>query len=274
MGADELQMMVHNNVYTNVLAKKAFEYTLCVLDEMKVSAQPELELVGKKVGLGAHEPNDWRVMAEKMIILYDEKSGIYEQHDGFFDMPHIEVGSIPENQFPVEDHWAYDRTFRYDMLNQPDVLLLMFLYNSDYSKTVKLTNYEYYEPRCSHESPFSPAIHSILATELGLNEKADAYENFPVRVNMEAGSPIGAMASNWLNIVYGYGGLRADGEKLVLNPVIPKDFASYSFSVVYRNVWIIVDVGRESVSLKTNGGSANVVVYGKEYRINQSILTL
>ena len=244
MGADELKMMVHNNVYTNVLAKKAFEYTLHVLDEMNMDAPSELEAVTKKVSLEKPETDNWRVMSEKMIIPYHEKTGIYEQNEGFFDMPHIDVKSIPKNHFPVEDHWAYDRIFRYDMINQPDVLLLLFLHNHDYSTAVKRANYEYYEPRCSHESLCSPAIHSILATELGEHEKAYEYANYPLQINMEAGLPIAALAANWLNIVYGYGGLRTDGDKLSLDPRVPKDCDSFSFSIVYKDVRVTVDSTR------------------------------
>ena len=269
MGADELKMMVHNNVYTNVLAKKAFEYTLRVLNEMKMDAPSELESVTKKISLGKQETDAWCVMSEKMIIPYDEKTGIYEQNEGFFDMPQIDVKSISKNLFPVEDHWAYDRIFRYDMINQPDVLLLLFLHNHDYPMVVKRANYEYYEPRCSHEAPYSPGIHSILATELGEHEKAYEYANYPLQINMEKGLPVAALAASWLTIVYGYGGLRTDGDKLILNPSVPKDYDSYSFSIIYRGVRVTVDVNRGFVSLKTHSGSASVVVFGKEYIIDE-----
>ena len=38
MGADEFHMMIHNNCYTNVMAKKSFEFTLKVVEEMKKAA--------------------------------------------------------------------------------------------------------------------------------------------------------------------------------------------------------------------------------------------
>jgi maltose phosphorylase len=270
MGADELKMMVHNNAFTNVLVKKAFDFTINVLDEMKTDAPSRLDSVIKKMGLGKEETNIWGTMSEKMIIPYDKETGIFEQNEGFFDMPHIDIKSIPENQFPVEDHWAYDRIFRYDMINQPDVLLLLFLYNNDYSIAVKRANYEYYEPRCSHEALYSPGIHSILATELGEHKKAYEYANYPLRINMDKGLPVTALAANWLNIVYGYGGLRTDGDKLSINPTIPKDFNSFCFSIVFRDVQITVDVSRGSVSLKTSSGSTSVIVFENEYIIDKN----
>ena len=50
---------------------------------------------------------------------------------------------------------------------QPDVLMLMFLYNGSFSREEKLANYAFYEPRTIHESSLSPSVHSILAIELG-----------------------------------------------------------------------------------------------------------
>jgi len=269
MGADELKMMVHNNAFTNVLAKKAFDFTLHVLNEMKTDAPSKLDAVTKKVRLDKDETDIWRTMSEKMIIPYDKKTGIIEQNEGFFDMPHIDIKTIPENQFPVEDHWAYDRIFRYDMINQPEVLLLLFLYNNDHTIDVKRANYEYYEPRCSHETPYSPCIHSILATELGNHEKAYEYANYPLRINMDKGLPVEALAANWLNIVYGYGGLRTDGDKLSISPAIPGEINSFCFNIVFRDVQITVEVSRGYVSLKTHSGSCPVIVFGKEYIIDQ-----
>jgi len=39
----------------------------------------------------------------------------------------------------------------------------------------KRANFDYCEPRCSHESSLSPGVHSILAAELGLHRNAYDY---------------------------------------------------------------------------------------------------
>jgi maltose phosphorylase len=74
MGPDEFHMMVHNNTYTNFMVKKNFLYTI--------------EMV-KKYGydVPAEELAQWQNMADKMRINYDEKTKLFEQHDGYFDFP-------------------------------------------------------------------------------------------------------------------------------------------------------------------------------------------
>ena len=276
MGADEFHMMVHNNCYTNVMAKKTFKYTLQVIDEMKEMALPELNALFAKIGLAESELDDWRKMAEKMRIPYDEKTGLYEQHDDFFDLPHIDVKAIPHTQFPIYQYWSYDRIFRYDMIKQPEVLLFLFFYSQEYSMETKRVNYEYYEPRCVHESSLSPSIHSIMAAEIGKHEEAFEYAQFAGRLDLDdynrntrEGLHITSLAATWLNIVYGFGGMRSDGEKLVFNPSIPKNWTSFSFNILYRGTRLNIKISRESIVINAcTGPAVSVKVFGKEYTVD------
>lgn len=101
-----------------------------------------------------------------MYIPYHEDSLLYEQHEGFFKLPHLNIDSIPIEDFPLYNHWSYDRIYRNDMIKQPDVLMFMLLFNSHFTEEQLKANYEYYEPRCIHESSLSPSVHSILASQL------------------------------------------------------------------------------------------------------------
>lgn len=282
MGADEFHMMVNNNCYTNVMAKKSFEYTLQVIYEMKEKAPHKLNDIFKKVGIIQSELDDWRIMAEKMRIPFDKNTGIYEQHDGYFDLPHIDVKAIPHTQFPIYHYWSYDRIFRYDMIKQPEVLLFLLFYSQEYSLETKRVNYEYYEPRCVHESSLSPAIHSIMAAEIGNHEDAYKYAQFASRLDLDdynrnarEGLHVTLLATTWLNIVYGFGGMRSDGEKLVFKPSIPKNWASYSFNIFYRDTWLNVKISRKFVSIKAfTGPAVSVIVFDKEYTVDDKGIEL
>ena len=282
MGADEHHMMVHNNCYTNIMVKKTFEYTLQVIDEMKGLALIELNAVLAKVGLAQSDIDNWRRMAAKIRINLDNKTGIYKQHDGFFDLPHIDVKDVPRDQFPIESHWAYDRIYRYDMIRQSDVLLFLFFFSGEYSSETKRANYEYYVPRCTDESCLTPAINSIMAAELGKHGEAYEYAKCAVRLDLDdymcntgEGLHATSMAAAWMNIVYGFGGMRLDGEKLVFNPSMPRNWKSFSFNILYRGTRLNIKVNRESVILKAcTGPAASVKVFEKEYEVNSSGIEL
>jgi len=275
MGADEFCMMVHNNCYTNVMAQRTFGWTLDAIAEMKRRAPDLLDKAVKKVGLLPSEPRDWRRMARKMRVLLDRKSGVYEQHDGFFDLPYVDVKKIPLNEFPIYDNWAYVRIFRTGIIKQPDVLLLMFFFSHDYSLEAKRVNYEFYEPRCTHDSSLSPGIHSIVAAELGKHDDALKYSQFACRLDLDdynrnthLGLHTTSMAAAWMNMVYGFGGMRSDAKTLSFNPSIPKRWKSFSFRVLYRGSVLSVTVTKTSVVLRTTAGRAiPVTVFGKRYRV-------
>jgi maltose phosphorylase len=277
MGPDEFQMMVNNNCYTNIMGKKTFEYTLKVINEMKINAPGQLSGISEKLGLKSGELECWRQMAENMFIPFDNATGIYEQHDGFFNLPHIDIHSIPVTDFPLYHSWSYDRIYRNDMIKQPDVLMFMFLYNQEFSPETKKVNYNYYEPRCIHESSLSPSIHSILATELGKKEQAYDFFKFSTRLDLDnynrntaEGLHLTSIAAAWMNIVYGFGGMRSDGEVLAFNPSIPEQWNEFGFKLVYHDSILNVKIDSGHAEFKILKGSNQTIrVYGKEYKIDE-----
>ena len=276
MGPDEFQMMVNNNCYTNYMGQFTFRYTLSVIARMKKENPDLFAEKAKLAGLADSECADWKEKADAMYIPYDEKRGIYEQHQGYFDLPHIDVDAIPIEEFPLYHNWTYDRIYRNDMIKQPDVLMFMFMFNTSFSEEALKRNYEFYEPRCIHESSLSPSVHSILASQLKKPKEAFEFFKFATRMDLDnynrnsgEGLHTTSIAAAWMNIVYGFGGLRSDGELLSLAPSIPEEWNGYRFRIVYDNKVLSVEVKKDKVMLRTlDGGDIRMALYGKEVLIN------
>ena len=282
MGPDEFHMMVNNNCYTNYLGKKMFEYTLDVLAEMEREAPELLRRVVGKVELRPEEPKEWKRMAEKMRIPKDEESGIYEQHDGYFDLPHVEVKSIPMSQVPIYKNWAYIRIFRLDMLKQPDFLNLPYFFSQDFTMEEKRKNYEFYEARTSHESSLSPSLHAILAAELGKSREAYDFLAYAARLdldnynrNTEQGIHSSSAAGVWAGMVSGFGGLRTDAETLILNPSIPELWKAYRFKLFYAGSLLSVDVDADRARFKIlEGEDLSPRIYGRIVKVTKEGIDL
>jgi maltose phosphorylase len=282
MGPDEFHMMVNNNCYTNFMAKNTFDYTLEVLKEMKENSEYQYNELQKKIGFTEEEFRSFKNCSDNMLIPFDEETNIYEQHEGYFNLPHVDVNSIPIEDFPLYYNWSYDRIYRTDMIKQPDVLMFMFLYNEQFSMEIKKANYEYYEPRTIHESSLSPSIHSIFASELQKHKEAFDFFGFATRMdldnynrNTKEGLHTTSLAGAWINIVYGFGGMRSDGEMLKFNPSIPKAWDSYSFRVVYKNAVLLVKVYKETLNFSVIGDkSITIEIYDKKYNIDSNGLTI
>lgn len=263
MGPDEFQMMVNHNAYTNFLGARSLEAALEALEWARTNAPADLQRVREKVGLTDDETSQWREIAANMYVPVDAATGVIEQHEGFFDLPHVDIKAIPAEEFPLYHHWSYDRIYRNDMIKQPDVLLFLFLYNGSFSAKQKLANYNYYEPRTIHESSLSPSVHSILATELGKHQEALDFFRFATRIDLDnynrntrEGLHLTAIAGAWMNIVYGFGGFRSDGEQPALAPVLPPHWKSYTFNLRYRTALVGVKVDAQGSTLTHRDGPA------------------
>jgi maltose phosphorylase len=275
MGPDEFHMMVNHNCYTNYLGKKMFGYTLEVLAEMRQEAPALYQQAVAKVQLRPEEPREWQRMAEKMRILKDEATGIYEQHEGYFDLPHVEVKNIPMSQIPIYKHWAYIRIFRHDMLKQPDFLNLLYYFSQDFTMEEKRRNYEFYEARTIHESSLSPSLHAILAAELGKREEAYNFLAYAARLdldnynrNTEQGIHSSSAAGVWAGMVSGFGGLRTDAETLIFNPTIAAQWKAYRFRIFYAGALLAVEVTRDVARFTVvEGDSVTLNIYGQDRQI-------
>ncbi len=277
MGVDEFHMMVNNNCFTNYLAKKALEFTLEVVEEMVNASVANRKQLLERLDFKEQELEHFREISTNMGLPRNEE-GLYEQHDGFFSLPHIDLDSIPISEFPLYNHWSYDRIYRTDMIKQADVLMMMFMYSNDFSKEEKRINYDYYEYRCIHESSLSPSVHSIIASEIGKQEDAFDFFHFATRLDLDnynrntnEGLHMTSIAAAWMNIVYGFGGLRSDGELLSFSPTIPPTWTSYSFSLIYHKIMIQVRVFEDEVVLSVNRDeSVELMLYDKKYVIDQN----
>ena len=281
MGPDEFHMMVNNNAYTNYMGKRTLEYAADALDRMQAERPAEYAALAKKTSLDGSELADWRHVAENMFLPQDG-TGLIEQHDGFFDLPHTDIAAVPQSEFPLYEHWSYDRIYRTDMIKQPDVLMMLYLYNSSFSRSVKEVNYGYYQPRTIHESSLSPAIHSILAAELDRMDEAVDLFGFATRLDLDnyncntrEGLHITSIAMAWANIVYGFAGLRSDGDLLRFAPRLPDRWKKLCFSILYRGrvIRIEMESGRTAFRLE-EGEPLQLMIYDSEYTLTADGLSV
>lgn len=262
MGPDEFHLMVNNNFYTNFMAQQTLNFTLQVLADSGSDLASE------------QEQATWREMADKMILLSREDQ-VLEQHEGYFSLPHLDIHSIPISEFPLYEHWSYDRIYRTDMIKQPDVLMAMFLHPAAFTGEQLRANYEYYEPRCIHESSLSPSVHAILAASLGKHREAERFFGFATRLDLDnynrnttEGLHLTSIAAAWVTIVYGFGGLRSDGPLLSLNPFLPESWQGYSFQFNVRGSQLKVQVGKEGTQVHLlSGPPVTLLLHGQEVTI-------
>ncbi|MBY0013067.1 glycoside hydrolase family 65 protein [Paenibacillus typhae] len=275
-GPNEYENNVNNNWYTNRIAAWTMEYTLEALKYLQENEAARYAELVDKLELQDSEPSKWTEIISKMYYPSDEELGIFLQQDGFLDKEIIPVKEVAPENLPLNQKWSWDRILRSCYIKQADVLQGLYFLGDRYDLDTKKRNFDFYEPITVHESSLSPCIHAILACELGYKEKAyemylrtsrldlDNYNN-----DTEDGCHTTSMAGTWMSVVHGFGGLRVQADRLILNPSNPGHWTSYSFKIMFRGSRLKVNVTDAQVTVTNETDvPAALTIHGKEYTVN------
>ena len=185
------------------------------------------------------------------------------QQDGFMDKEQIMVADLDPKHLPLNQNWSWDRVLRSVFIKQADVLQGLYFLTDRFSIEEKKKNFDFYEPRTVHESSLSPCIYSIIAAEVGYEEKAMELYQRSARLDLdnynndtEDGLHITSMVGSWMSIVHGFAGLRVEQGTLSFKPMLPKGWTSYSFRMQWRGHHILVQVKQNEVCIEQNAGEA------------------
>ncbi|MDR2599258.1 MAG: family 65 glycosyl hydrolase [Oscillospiraceae bacterium] len=282
MGLDEFHMMVNNNTYTNYMSKRSLEYAVDVIHRMKTITPALYKELVQKTNFNEDEIQQWEAISNNMAMPTAEDGLTFEQFDGYFNFPYLDVNSIPISEFPLYNHWSYDRIYRTSMIKQPDVLMFLYLYNSSFSDEIKRANYEYYEPRTIHESSLSPAVHSVLAAELGKMDEAMKFFGFVSRLDLDnynrntrEGLHTTSIAMTWINIIYGFAGLRSDDDILHFSPRLPDRWKTLRFSFTWQGRDVLITMKPDETLFELlNGEPMEMLVYDKKAVLSNEILKI
>ena len=247
-GPNEYENNVNNNWYTNYIAAWTLRYTLEAVEKVKqLDAHKYADLIDR-IHFREKEITTAQHIIDNIYLPTDDERGVFLQQDNFLDKEILTVGDIPKGQRPINQHWSWDRILRSCYIKQADVLQGMYFFEDQFDMDTLRRNYEFYEPMTVHESSLSPCVHSILASKLGLKDKAYEFYLRTARLDLddynndtEDGCHITSMAGTWLAVVKGFGGLRvSDAGQLVLNPYCPDNWQSLAFTIRFRGALLQV----------------------------------
>ncbi len=259
-GPNEYENNVNNNWYTNYIAAWCMRYTLEVANYLKEEHPNEFKTLCQKLNFDFPKTEkEWMYISDHMHYPKMQGSDIYLQQEGYLDKENITVNDLPISERPLNQKWSWDRILRSPFIKQADVLQGIYFFEDHFTQEELKANFDYYEPRTVHESSLSPCIHSVLASKLGYREKA--YEMFlrTSRLDLDdynrevhEGLHITSMAGTWIALVQGFGGMRVENDRLTFRPYLPKEWKSYTFSIVFRGVRVHVTSRKDGVELSTS----------------------
>ncbi|WP_210162871.1 beta-phosphoglucomutase [Pleomorphomonas oryzae] len=262
-GPDEYTALVNNNFYTNVMAKTHVGFAAEVAGWMEREKPEAFAKLYERLDLTADEVAHWSDVSDRLRLPYDEARGIHAQDDAFLSRKVWDFAGTPAENYPLLLHYHPLVIYRHQVCKQADVVLALFLRGDLFPKAIKRRDFDYYEAITTHDSSLSTCIHSIIAAEVGLNERA--YEFFMDTARMDIDNTHGntfhgvhtaAMGGTWMSVVHGFAGLRALNGELHFAPTLPKAWSRYRFRLVDHGRTLEVAVSAAGVEFRLVEGEA------------------
>ncbi len=255
-GPNEYENNVDNNWYTNYIARWCLQYTRDCIEHISKGSPDSWKMLKANNSIEQKELDHWADIIDQIYLPEDKESGLFIQHDGYLDNEDITVSDLTDSDRPINQNWSWDRILRSPFIKQADVLQGLYFFEEHFSKEQIKTNFDYYEPRTVHESSLSPCVHAILASSLGLKEKAyemylrtarldlDNYNN-----DTEDGCHITSMAGTWMSVVEGFAGMRVIDNRLSFKPMIVDSWDNYSFKINFRERILELKINKRETSI-------------------------
>ena len=237
IGPDEYHTHVADNFFTNLLAawqlRKGAELFAWLGRRYPKKAR---ELSAQLVSV-----RDWRALADQVVLNRDER-GIWEQHDGFFDLEPVSLSAYSPRQLAMYDLLGAERIEHAQVVKQADVVMAMALLPNEVgSKRVRRANWDFYQPKCDHGSSLSMAVHARVASDLGLIDHGYRFLRGAMSIDLEdamGNGRHGIHAATQGGVLqaclFGFAGLGLSRGKPVTRPRLPRHWKAFNFAFFYR----------------------------------------
>jgi trehalose/maltose hydrolase-like predicted phosphorylase len=279
IGPDEYHEHIDDNAFTNVMARWNIRRALDVAALLHERWPEHWARLASRLGVDDTEMKQWLNVAETMATGLDAATGLFEQFAGFFALEDIDLANYAGRSVPMDVVLGRERTQRSQVVKQADVVALLGLLPEEFDGERSAENFRYYEPRCSHGSSLSRAMHGLVAARLGYSEMALRYfrqtaaiDLADTHVAIDGGVHIAALGGIWLTAVLGFGGLSLHSDGIKLDPRLPAHWNSLSFGFQWRGRRLKIRIDQPGQLVEATlvaGEPMTLVVSGKPHELRR-----
>lgn len=253
IGPDEWHEHVNNNAFTNYMARYNIQIAIDVLHWLQSMAPDKAKELVQQLDLNKQNLARWHDVIDRMRILQDRQTGLFEQFEGFFQLEPLDQEQNKGRITSYQGILGVEQIQHYRIVKQADVLMLLTVLNQQFDHKTKLDNWDYYFPITDHDygSSLTPAFHVILGCELGLVETA--YQMFmkgavvdleDPRGNSNEGIHDACAGAVWQAAILGFAGLRLTGDGHTTHPSWPEGWTRLAFTFFHKGKRISIDLHR------------------------------
>ncbi|MBU7449506.1 MULTISPECIES: glycoside hydrolase family 65 protein [Lactiplantibacillus] len=280
IGPDEYKEHINNNAFTNYTAQWTLQTAIDLYEVLKTNEPKKFAELNQKLDLDKYYQL-WQAQVDKIYLLQPNADGVIPENDTYLSLKTIDLSKYKtaEHVGGIFNDYNLDQISKIQVTKQADVLLLLYLFEQKFAAQEKRINWDYYEPRTTHDSSLSLSTHAVLASDLKMTDKA--YELFqracqidigPDMASSNDGTHSASLGGIWNAVVFGFGGVRLLGETLRIEPHLPEAWTNLSFEIFWQQQRLRITVGKSRLTVKALDATAPVSFEhrGKQYRLSEN----
>ncbi|HEX3765662.1 MAG TPA: glycosyl hydrolase family 65 protein [Kofleriaceae bacterium] len=269
-GPDEYSALADNNIYTNLMAQRNL---VGAADACARHVDRAREL-----GVTADEMAVWRAAADRMLIPYDARIGVHPQAEGFTDHEIWDFDHTAPEQYPLLLYFTYFDLYRKQVVKQPDLVLAMVLCPDAFTREQMDRNFYYYERITVRDSSLAACTQAVMAAQcdhlrLAFDYAAEAtlIDLQDLQHNVADGLHMASLAGAWHAFVFGFAGMRDQGELLAFTPKLPDGLTRYAFRITRRGHCLHINVTSARAEYRLDSpGELHITHYGERLTVTDA----
>lgn len=284
IGPDEYKEHVDNNAYTNYMAHFNIQLAIQYYEKLQKENPELLQALDEKIAV--QKTYEWaKAEIDKIYLPQPRKEDlVIPQDDTYLTLKNIDLTKYKASDRvgTLFDEYNMEQVNQMQVTKQADVVLLLYLLEqigSPFAREVVQANFEYYEPRTTHDSSLSLSTHTIVANDIGdedlaysLFQRAARIDLGPYMHSSDEGIHAASIGGIWQSAVFGFAGLRLVDGKLRINPRLPKQWKKLEFTIYWQGQPLSISLDHSVLRVKAeNKEKVSFEVFGTTYETDDHI---
>lgn len=264
-GPDEYNRAMSGSFYIHLLAKKHMQAAVALLRRCHRSSrvgESRVHLLMERIALTWAEVEEMERVAHGICVSRDEAAGgVFMTHDSFAALAPASGLFV---HHPLHHYYHPLTIYRTQVVDIPEVLLAMILYEAQFTQKDFERNYQYYMPLCALDSPVALGVmamaqcraHRDFAQPLPFLRSLSCIDLDNLTFAAAEGLHFDAMAMSLVTLLCGLGGVSFAGDALNVNPILPAGVSRYGFTVHWRGATLRTTVDSDHITFELIAGDS------------------
>ena len=268
-GPNEYDVIVNNNLYTNMMARENFVLTEKLIDQFSKSHPDRLHNLFQKLNYSREEEQVFNDIRAHLVIPYNQDKNLYLEDDTYERRkPLIMKEAKPTGKRIIDTTIPYEGLSFYQVSKQADVLHVMKNLPEYFTPEQVQTAFDYYLPKTAFDSSLSYSMFALMAARLNqiemavrFYEKTSNLDLCNVQLNTISGLHFANFGGTWQTIIFGFAGVSIHEDGIAFDPHLPEMFQKLSFHLYYQSVKLQIRITESSLEVSGTSFHGGIMIH-------------